>query len=68
MTSFVVFFVQLADRTSIIQQRSFSVIINYLILTEPRVQRVVLVYNKKTASAKAEAVLELEMGFEPTAY
>ena len=45
MTSFVVFLVQLADRTYILQQRSFLVIINYVILTEPRVQRVVLVYN-----------------------
>ena len=37
MTSFAVLICAVGSRTSIIQQRSFYVILNYVILTEPRV-------------------------------
>ena len=45
------FYCAIGSRTLIIQQRSFYVIINYVILTAPRVSRVVLLHKKEQTEA-----------------
>ncbi len=52
MTSFVVLFVQLADRTFIIQQRSFYFFLIGLASTEPRDYRVVFGIQKDAADQR----------------